>query len=191
MRRLQSLAPANKWERKLEMSVGRICVRSVDTAELTDSVLTAAQRMHDRNVGTLVVVDKEQRPLGIITDRDIVVRTVVEHGDPVKATVWEIMSQLPQTVSEDTTTEEALSIMRSGPYRRLAGRQSRRSSRRELSAWTTFSICSHRNSAKSPDCCERNRQKFWQRYSWPSIEVQWSWHKASIRSALIAFACHP
>jgi len=101
------------------MSVGRICVRSVDTAELTDSVLTAAQRMHDRNVGTLVVVDKEQRPLGIVTDRDIVVRTVVEHGDPVKAAVWEIMSQLPQTVSEDTTTEEALAIMRSGPYRRL------------------------------------------------------------------------
>ena len=54
------------------MSVGRICVRSVDTAELTDSVQTAAQRMHDRNVGTLIVVDKDQRhwassPIGILS----------------------------------------------------------------------------------------------------------------------------
>ena len=101
------------------MFVGRICVRSVDTVELADSVLTAAQRMHDRNVGSLVVVDNEQRPLGIITDRDIVVRTVIEQRDPAKATVWGNMTQLPQTVNEDTTTEEVLSIMRSGPYRRL------------------------------------------------------------------------
>ena len=101
------------------MSVGRICVRSVDTAELSDSVLTVAQRMHDRNVGTLVVVDKDQRPLGIVTDRDIVMGTVVEQRDPAKAPVWGIMSHLPQTVTEDTTTEEALSIMRNGPFRRL------------------------------------------------------------------------
>jgi CBS domain-containing protein len=101
------------------MSVGRICVRNVDTAELTETVQTVAQRMHDRNVGTLVVVDKERRPLGIVTDRDIVVRAVIEHHDPDKVPVWGIMSQLPQTVTEDATTEEALSIMRSGPYRRL------------------------------------------------------------------------
>jgi CBS domain-containing protein len=101
------------------MSVGQICTRSVDTAELTESVLTAAQRMHARNVGSLVVVDKDRRPLGIVTDRDLMVRALVECCDPVKATVWEVMSQLPQTVNEKTTTDEALGIMRSGPYRRL------------------------------------------------------------------------
>jgi CBS domain-containing protein len=101
------------------MAVGQICTRSVDTAELTESVHTAAQRMHARNVGTLVVVDKDRRPLGIVTDRDLMVRTLVECCDPVKARVWEVMSQLPQTVNEETTTDEALGIMRSGPYRRL------------------------------------------------------------------------
>jgi len=101
------------------MSVGQICTRSVDTAELTESVHTAAQRMHARNVGTLVVVDKDRRPLGIVTDRDLMIRALVECCDPVKARVWEVMSQLPQTVNEDTTTDEALGIMRSGPYRRL------------------------------------------------------------------------
>ena len=101
------------------MSVGQICTRSVDTAELTESVLTAAQRMHACNVGTLVVVDKDRRPLGIVTDRDLMVRTLLESWDPVKARVWEVMSHLPQTVNEETTTDEALGIMRSGPYRRL------------------------------------------------------------------------
>ena len=101
------------------MSVGQICTRSVDTAELTESVHTAAQRMHARNVGTLVVVDKDRRPLGIVTDRDLMVRALVECCDPVKESVWGVMSQLPQTVNEETTIDEALEIMRSGPYRRL------------------------------------------------------------------------
>jgi CBS domain-containing protein len=101
------------------MSVGRICSRSVDTAELTDSVHSAAERMHARQVGTLVVVDKEQRPLGLVTDRDLVVRVMVESQDPAKTCLWEVMSQLPRTVSEETSIEEALGVMRSGPYRRL------------------------------------------------------------------------
>jgi CBS domain-containing protein len=101
------------------MSVRQICVRDVDTAELTESVLAAAQRMHARNVGSLVVVDKDRRPLGIVTDRDLMVRALVECCDPAKACVWEVMSQLPQTVDESVTIEEALAIMRSGPYRRL------------------------------------------------------------------------
>ncbi len=101
------------------MSVGRICSRSVDTAELTDSVRTAAERMHARQVGTLVVIDKEQRPLGIVTDRDLVVRALVESLDPDKTYLWEVMSQLPRTVHEETSIEDTLGLMRSGPYRRL------------------------------------------------------------------------
>jgi CBS domain-containing protein len=41
--------------------------------------------------------------------------TVTDKGE----TVWEVMSQLPQTVNEEPTTDEALAVMRSGPYRRL------------------------------------------------------------------------
>src|SRR5579872_2870268 len=84
-------------QKETAMSVGRICSRSVDTAELTDSVRTAAERMHARQVGTLVVIDKEQRPLGIVTDRDLVVRALVESLDPDKTCLWEVMSQLPRT----------------------------------------------------------------------------------------------
>jgi len=101
------------------MPVGRICSRNVDTAALTDSVHAAAERMHARQVGTLVVVDQEHRPLGIVTDRDLVTRVLVESQDPNKTCLWEVMSQLPRTVTEETSIEEALGLMRSGPHRRL------------------------------------------------------------------------
>jgi len=101
------------------MSAGRICSRSVDTIAMNDSVLTAARRMQSRKVGSLVVVDKEQRPLGVLTDRDLVIRVMAESRDPNETIVSEVMSRLPETVREDTPIEEALGIMRCGPCRRL------------------------------------------------------------------------
>lgn len=101
------------------MSIGQICSRSVDTVELSDSILTAAQRMHYRQVGTLVVVDKDRHVLGIVTDRDLVTRVILESHNPASTKVWEVMSQLPRTVTAETSIADALVQMRSGPYRRL------------------------------------------------------------------------
>jgi CBS domain-containing protein len=101
------------------MSVGRICIRNVDVAEMYEPVSVAANRMLARNVGSLVVVDKCQRPVGLLTDRDLVIRVLAKCRDPFKTTVEEVMSQIPQTIGEETTIEEALRIMRRGPYRRV------------------------------------------------------------------------
>jgi Mg/Co/Ni transporter MgtE len=72
-----------------------------------------------RNVGMLVVVDKEQRPLGVVTDRDLVVRMLAEARDPTETTLGEVMNRLPHTANEEMPIEEALGIMRFGSYRRL------------------------------------------------------------------------
>ena len=101
------------------MSVGRICVRSVDVAQVDERATIAAERMHARNVGTLVIVDKEQRPLGVVTDRDLVVRVLAKSWDPDETTLGEVMNRLPHTANEEMPIEEALGIMRSGPFRRL------------------------------------------------------------------------
>lgn len=101
------------------MPVGRICVRTVDVAQIDESATVAAQRMHARNVGTLVVVDKEQRPLGLVTDRDLVIRVLAEHRDPNETTLREVMHRLPHTANEEMPIEEALGIMRCGPFRRF------------------------------------------------------------------------
>ncbi|MFN8854000.1 MAG: CBS domain-containing protein [Planctomycetaceae bacterium] len=101
------------------MSVGRICVRDVDLARTGETVQVAAQRMHSRNVGTLVVVDADQTPLGIVTDRDLTVRVLAHKGGADGQTVGEVMTAFPRTVHEDTPIEEALRIMRQGKFRRL------------------------------------------------------------------------
>jgi CBS domain-containing protein len=101
------------------MSAGRICVRTVDTAEPTESVQAAADRMNSRNVGTLVVLDPHDQPLGILTDRDLAVRVLAKGKDPFATTVVEVMTHIPKTIRENASIEQAISIMRSGPFRRL------------------------------------------------------------------------
>jgi len=101
------------------MSAGKICVREVDTAEVTESAQAAADRMNARNVGTLIVLNPLQQPLGIVTDRDICIRVVAKGKDPYTTTVGDIVTLLPKTVHENTPIEQAISLMRSGPYRRL------------------------------------------------------------------------
>ena len=101
------------------MSVGRICVREVDLAKSGESVHVAAKRMHARNVGSLVVVNERQEPIGILTDRDLAVRVVGAAMDPCVTPVSEVMTQYPVTLPEDTPIESALAAMREGPCRRL------------------------------------------------------------------------
>ncbi|MBX3444579.1 MAG: CBS domain-containing protein [Planctomyces sp.] len=102
------------------MSAGRICTREVDLASFEEPVQAAAQRMHARKVGTLMVLDPDRRPIGILTDRDLAVRVVAEGLDPNTTSVGEIMSPSPRSVWEDTPIEEALATMRRGPFRRVA-----------------------------------------------------------------------
>lgn len=101
------------------MSVARICTRSVDLADPGESVQVAANRMHTRNVGTLVVTDEQNRPLGILTDRDLATRVVARGLDCATTTVNEVMSQAPDRVTEQTSIEAAIATMRAGAHRRL------------------------------------------------------------------------
>lgn len=101
------------------MSIGRICSREVDTADPDESVQTAAQRMHARKVGTLVVVDPDGKPIGMLTDRDLAVRVVAAGSDPSLTTVAEVMTPRPATEFLDAAIEDALRTMRSAHCRRI------------------------------------------------------------------------
>ena len=101
------------------MSVKRICVREVDMADPHETVQVAARRMHDRKVGSLVVCSELKEPIGMLTDRDLAVRVVAEGRDPGSTQVVDVMSDHPQNVQEDTPIENALRLMRAGPFRRL------------------------------------------------------------------------
>ena len=101
------------------MSVGRICIRDVDLAEPNESVQIAARRMNSRKVGTLMILDSNSRPVGILSDRDLAIRVVGEGLNALETTVHDVMSKAPESVCEDTAIEAALCRMRAGPYRRL------------------------------------------------------------------------
>lgn len=101
------------------MSVSRICIRDVETAAPGDSVADIARRMRERKVGTVVVVDDQRRPMGLVSDRDVAVRVVGMARDPARTTLRDIMTPMPMTVLMDTTIETAVSHMRTGRMRRL------------------------------------------------------------------------
>jgi CBS domain-containing protein len=101
------------------MSVGRFCVREVDTAQPDETVAVAAQRMHQRAVGTLVVVNKASQVSGIITDRDLVSRVIAKGLSPLETKIRDVMTITPQVVTEEAPIETALQIMRRGRFRRI------------------------------------------------------------------------
>jgi CBS domain-containing protein len=76
-------------------------------------------RMHSRNVGALVVLNESKEPIGIVTDRDLVVKGLAQGLGPYDANVEEVMTPSPHVVYEETPIEEALRMMRSGGFRRL------------------------------------------------------------------------
>ena len=101
------------------MSIGRVCVREVDTASPDEMVAVIAERMHQRAVGTLVVVNNMDRVVGIVTDRDLVSRVLAKGRSPTETLVCDVMTDSPTTISEWTQIELALIIMRNGKFRRI------------------------------------------------------------------------
>jgi CBS domain-containing protein len=101
------------------MSVGRICIRDVDVASGDESALVAARRMRDRNVGTLMVVNDRNQPMGLVSDRDLALRIIAQERDPARTPVAEVMTVMPMTILESSSIESALGHMRTGRFRRM------------------------------------------------------------------------
>lgn len=101
------------------MSVGRICTRVVATATKDETARDVADRMAGNNVGSLIVVDDQNRPVGMVTDRDLVTRVMAARMDPDVTTVNEAMTKPARTVEESTPIEQALTTMRGAAVRRL------------------------------------------------------------------------
>jgi CBS domain-containing protein len=100
------------------MAVGQICRRDVVTATPEETVVIAARRMRDRDVGSIVVVT-DHHPTGILCDRDLAVRIVAEGRDPAHTRVGDVMTATPTTVPAWSSLEYALGRMRTSGCRRL------------------------------------------------------------------------
>ncbi len=105
-------------------TAGEFCNRRVVVAKKGETILDAARRMRDEHVGSLVVIDHPANvnavPVGILTDRDIVVRVLANTDRHVHALrVGEIMTEKPILAWEDDDLADVLKRMRSYGIRRV------------------------------------------------------------------------
>jgi CBS domain-containing protein len=89
-----------------------------ETVTQNDDVRDAARIMKDQDTGVVPVVDGK-KIVGMITDRDIVVRCVAEGKNPLDAKVHDVMTKSVRKVQEDATINEVLTMMSSAEIRRL------------------------------------------------------------------------
>jgi len=100
------------------MKVRDIMTKDVAYVRPEDSVYQAAQLMHQENVGAIPVCDNNG-VVGMVTDRDIVVRNVVSGADPKTTPVSNIMTTGVATVTPDTDVNKIGGIMSQHQVRRL------------------------------------------------------------------------
>lgn len=105
------------------VTAGEFCNRTVFLARPADSLFGAARRMRDEHVGSLVVVEDEdggRRPIGMITDRDILVHVLGEERPKVDTlSVGDVMSKELIRAWEDEPLLDVLKRMRSYGIRRV------------------------------------------------------------------------
>lgn len=76
-----------------------------------ETVHAACQRMAERNVGAIVVVSPENRPIGIMTERDVLQRVVIPGVDARATAVRDIMTTPCLAIPVDRTSEDALHVL--------------------------------------------------------------------------------
>ncbi len=104
------------------MSIGEFCTREVVVAERDTGIVELAQLMRTHHVGDVVVVEKQGElvvPVGIITDRDIVMELIAAQVDLDSVTTGDVMSPELITAGEKEGIWDTLQRMRSKGIRRL------------------------------------------------------------------------
>jgi CBS domain-containing protein len=100
------------------MRVDEVMTEQVEVAETYMMLDEAAELMRASNVGALPVVEGD-RLLGVITDRDIVVRAIAHGDDPSQTTVGETMTSNGVASCEEHPIERAMGLMSEHQVRRL------------------------------------------------------------------------
>jgi CBS domain-containing protein len=104
------------------MPISEICNREVVFMQRDNTVLEAAQLMRQHHVGDVVVIEDRNKvrvPVGIVTDRDLVVEIMAPAIDEKVITVGDIMVSELATVKESAGVSETIEYMRAKGIRRV------------------------------------------------------------------------
>ena len=104
-------------------TIASVCNRAVAFTTRDTTVASAAKLMRHGHVGSLVIVEQmnggKRVPVGMVTDRDIIVEVIATGLDPAVITVGDIMSQDLVVGRESDSVLETLEVMRFKGVRRL------------------------------------------------------------------------
>lgn len=95
-----------------------IMTANPQTVSEKDSIRDAARIMKQQDTGVVPVVDG-RKIIGLITDRDIVIRCIAEGKDPMNARVTDAMTKSVRSVNEDASVDEVLRVMKGAEVRRV------------------------------------------------------------------------
>jgi CBS domain-containing protein len=106
------------------MNVAALCRKSVETVRENDDLALAAKMMREKHIGYLIVVrprvgDGCLLPVGVLTDRDLVVKVLAPRIDPGTLRVGDVMTQEPVVAKDSDEMKDALLTMRRIGVRRL------------------------------------------------------------------------
>ena len=104
------------------MTIGKICNRETVIITADSGIVEAARLMRDQHVGDLVVVQEvsgRRLPVGILTDRDLVVEILAKNVDLGAVTVGDVMTRDPLTARESDSIYDTMQRMRAKGVRRI------------------------------------------------------------------------
>lgn len=83
------------------------------------NIVQISKLMKDGRIGAIIVTNREEQPVGIVTERDIVIRVVSDGKDPYKILAKEVMTSPIKMVKPEMSLVEAMSLMDKLNIRRL------------------------------------------------------------------------
>src|SRR3954470_1045180 len=101
-----------------ERTIADVMSAPVVTAQPAETLAVAAQRMHDRRVGSVVVVDHDDRAIGILTERDMI-HLAAAGSDSSSAKVSEWMTGNPDTIGPEVEARAAFTTLAEHGYRHI------------------------------------------------------------------------
>ena len=96
-----------------------IMTPGVECVQVNETLVDAARKMRDLDVGALPICGEDNRLKGMLTDRDIVVKCLAEGRDPATTTARSLAGDEVVTIGADDPVEDALQVMKEHEVRRL------------------------------------------------------------------------
>ena len=106
-------------KKKINKPVRTFMTKSVVTLSDKTKISAAAKLMAERSISCIIIVNKTNKPLGIVTERDIVRRVLFANTNAKETDLGSIMSSPVITVSKDTNIFDAMTKMQKNKIRRL------------------------------------------------------------------------